>query len=700
MLAPGILIRRRIIALLLAFSLAGMVLEGRLLWLQVGRGDWLAKRGAASRLHRIPLQPPRGDIVDRYGRLLVGSYNVESIYAQPALVTDAKQAANLLAQVLELPQDKLLARLTKRSSFEWLARKVDPAKAAKVRTLALPGIGLVPEVQRDYPGGSLAAHALGISGVDAQGLEGLELVYDQYLRGEGGAILLEHDARGKFLADGGKRYNPPVPGLTLVTTLDRDIQHIVEKDAERTIQETRAASVAILVMDVKDGGILGMTMRPTFEPAAFGAAPPQVRRLWVATDGLEPGSIFKPVTAAAALNDGLVTPETTFPDPGCIMVKGWGRPICNYDHRGLGEATVAKIMERSSNVGFLQIGQRVGIERFYKYLERFGMTTPTGIDLPGEASGQRPDPKKATIVDLSVMAFGQTLTVTPLQMVNAIATIANNGARLRPHLLGELRSPTGELVKRYDPQVVTQAVTPETAKTLQTLMERVVAEGTGRNAGFNAKQLGYLVAGKTGTAEMIENGVRAQGKYIASFVGFGPVPDPRIAVLVMIREPQGVYYGGQIAAPVFGRIVPELFDVLEVQPGKPPVTEQVEAPALVNLPVNRARDVARAAGLELTVMGDGPVITEQTPPPGLKLTKGSSVFARALGPVPGAATVTVPDLRTLDLTGAAGRLADLGLVLQPEGDGVCVRQDPAPGARIKAGSQVHVYFEPPPRPAR
>lgn len=688
MLAPGIRVKRRVLFLLAAFSVFALILGGRLLWLQVGRSAWLAARGEGSRLRRIPLQAPRGDIVDRAGRPLAGSTHLESIYVQPGLVRDRQRTAHLLAQALSLKEEPVAARVGRPSYFEWIAHKVAPEAASRVRALALPGVGLVPEAQRYYPGGSLAAHALGIAGLD-RGLEGLELVYDQYLKGEDGALMLEYDARGLPAAGGGKRYVPPVPGLTLVTTLDADIQHIVEQQVERTITETGAKSVAILVMDVQSGGILGMAMRPTFEPGAYGASPAAQRRLWVVADSLEPGSIFKPVTASAAFDLGLVDENTTFPDPGCITVQGWGRPICNYDHTGLGSASVAKIMERSSNVGFLQIGQRVGIPNFYNYLQRFGLDRPTGIDLPGEASGQRPALKAATLVDLSVMSFGQTITVTPLQMLSSIATIANDGKRMQPHLMQELRSPTGEVVKRYEPKVLGQAIKPETARTVQRLMERVVAQGTGRNAQVQ----NYLVAGKTGTAEKIVGGVRAAGKYTASFVGFGPVPNPRIAVLITIDEPQGVYYGGQIAAPVFGRMVGDIFDVLQVPPSAAP-PEKAVVPSLVNLPLPLAQEAALAAGFELAVEGEGVAVAAQSPPAGVALPRGSRLWVRT-GVPPAGLPVTVPDLRRLDLKTAAQRLAEVGLALEPEGEGLGSAQEPPPGARVAAGSLVRVRFSDP-----
>ncbi len=688
MLAPGIVIKRRILFLLTAFALFASVLSGRLVWLQVGRSEWLAGRGEGARLRRIPLQAPRGDIVDRGGRLLAGSTHLESVYVQPALVQDRQRTAHLLAQALAISEERVRARVGRPSYFEWIARKVSPEAAARVRTLALPGVGLVPEAQRYYPGGSLAAHALGIAGLD-KGLEGLELVYDQYLKGGDGALMLEYDARGLPAAGGGKHFLPPEPGLTLVTTLDADIQHIVEQQVERTIQETKARSVAILVMETRTGGILGMAMRPTFEPGDYAAGPAAQRRLWVVADSLEPGSIFKPVTASAALDLGLVDENTVFPDPGCITVQGWGRPICNYDRTGLGSATVAQIMERSSNVGFLQIGQRVGIPNFYEYLHRFGLDRPTGIDLPGEASGQRPPQKAATLVDLSVMAFGQTITITPLQMLSAIATIGNDGKRMRPHLMQELRSPSGAVVRRWEPQVLAQVMKPETARTVQRLMEQVVARGTGRNAQVQ----NYLVAGKTGTAEKIEGGVRAAGKYTASFVGIGPVPDPRIAVLITIDEPQGVYYGGQIAAPVFGRMAGDIFDVLQVPPAAP-VLELATVPALVNLPLAMAREAAIAAGVELFVEGDGLAVAAQAPPAGTALPRGSRVWVRA-GTPPAGLPVTVPDLRRLDLPAAAHLLAQVGLALEPEGEGTCVAQEPPPGVQVAAGSPVRVRFSAP-----
>lgn len=711
MLGTGLTVRRRVSALLLAVGLILSLLAGRLGFIQFVRGSELMAKGMRVRLRPIPLQAPRGDILDRKGKLLAGNVTCESVYVIPfeARGEEKQQRiARALAPVLEMTEDRLLQIVQRRSYFEWIKRKVTPAQAQAVKQLNLPGVSLVPEYCRYYPEGSLAAHALGITGIDHQGIEGLEVYYDKVLRGTPGSINLEFDARGYAIVDGVKRHQPAVPGQTLVTTIDLDIQHLVEQALDRIMVENKpGAGAAIIVMDVQDGGILAMGQRPAFEPGNYRGYDMKIRRPWILANAYYPGSIFKPVTAAAALQEKKVTPTDTFINAGCINVMD--RTICNYNSRPIqtatGNATIGDIIEHSSNVGFVQLGLRVGIDTFYQYLEKFGYTGKTGIDMPGEGVSLYPKKSKATQLDLAIMSFGQTLTATPLQMITALGAIANDGKLMRPHFMKELRDGSGSTTQVYQPQVRSQVVDPEVARLLQEYMARVVSDGTGRNAAVP----GYAVAGKTGTAEKVQGGSGPK-RYISSFVGFAPVPNPRFAMLVTIDEPTGVYYGGQIAAPVFGQLGPEILEVLGVAPStvigegtqKIPAIRQAQVPSLLNLPVNQAEALAARAGFKVVYEGSGGTVLGQVPPAGSTLPEGARIGLFVGGPgtasQPGVQTpdtVHVPNLLGLDREAAARLLSDLGLFLEASGEGMVTKQEPAAGTAVKPGSRVKLWLEKP-----
>lgn len=703
-MSTGIHSRRRTIALLGVFLLVFLTLIGRMGYLQIGRGDYLAEQGFRYRMRRTPIQPDRGSITDRNGHPLLTNLVCESIYAQPIVLKNKPTAAQALAPILNMEAAELERRMSRPSYFEWLKRKVKPDVADQVRKLNIAGIGLAPEKCRYYPEGDTAVHALGISNLDHHGIEGLELIYDKYLMGKPGAIQCEYTARGLPMDGGECRVMPGEPGLNLRTTLDIGLQRIVEMATEQAQLETHAKRVAIMAMDVETGEILALSQWPRYDPLLGGNSDPALRRIFTVADTVPPGSIFKPITASAALQTGVVNAQTGIHDSGCIHVQGW--PICNWDHKALGGVTIREVMAKSSNVGFATLGMWLGKNRFYDYHTKFGLNKPTGIDLPGEAVGQWIPKKLAQDIDLATQAYGQTLTVSPIQMLTAIAAIANDGKRMWPHLAKELTDQHGNVVQRFEPRVVEQVTSPEVARFVQELMVGVVDTGTGKNA----RVPGYKVGGKTGTATKVINGKVARGVYMANFVGFAPYPDPKVAVLISVDEPQGAYYGGQIAAPIFGEVMEDILTYLhaplstepppkpgpgELPPPKP--REKTVVPSIINLSRAEAERVARTAGFELLIDGDGAFITEQFPAPGSTAYKGGQMAANTLLPEPGTELVHVPDLRGKTAKEAAQLLAQRGLLLQTEGQGIVARQEPAAGARIRQGTPVKLILQPLPK---
>jgi stage V sporulation protein D (sporulation-specific penicillin-binding protein) len=638
--------------LFFAYFLFFVVLAGRLGWLQVVKGEELRSRALEVRMSDIPVQARRGLILDRRGRELALSVEVNSVYALPPEIRDAEKTARELARVLGLSPGTVLGRLRQRTFYVWIKRRISEEEAAAVKELKLPGIGLTREAQRFYPQGQLAAHLLGIVGIDNVGLEGLELIYDRDLRGQPGRVVIEVDALGREIPQSQRQFEPPVPGNNLVLTIDQVLQYICERELERAMARTEAKAGLVVMMDPTNGEILALTSRPTFDPGRYQDFPDSYRRNPAVADTMPPGSTFKPITAAAALETGVVTPTSGFFCPGSITVPG--HTFFCWLEGGHGAINFEQAVAQSCNVAFIQMGLRTGVDAFYRYLDEFGFTSPTGTDAgTGETQGLILPKEHCKPVDLAAMSFGQTLTVTPLQLCRAIAAIANGGVITTPHVMKEIRTPAGELVRTYEDRGVRRVISQETARELVRAMGLVIEEGTGRSA----QVAGYRLAGKTGTAQKVEEGRIASGKYISSFIGFGPLPEPRVLVLVVLDEPKGEYYGSQVAAPVFAAIVADAFRYLEIPPQAPP------APAAAT-PATRTTAEAAAA-----------VATRKGPPPG---------------------AVAVPDVRGMSMRAAASCLERAGLRLVARGTGRAVKQEPTPGAALPPGGVVRVEFAPPP----
>jgi len=679
-----------------------LALGVRLFWLQVWHGGGLYSEALEVRTRVVPVQARRGEITDAQGHVLAVSVGADSVYATPAQVTDRGSEAGALAAVLHLDPATLLKRLSQRTMFVWIARKVGDPESAAVRRLALPGIHIVQESRRIYPKGMFAGQVLGFVGIDNQGQSGVELSYDRALRGKNGELVIETDARNHEIPGGVSRYVPPVQGDTLQLTLSSPLQSIVQRDLDAGVAAAHAQAGYALMMDPSTGDILAWAAWPTFDPNFARQADPSLWTNPLITLVFSPGSVFKPVTAAAALQEGVVTPDTPFNDSGVLSVSGVN--IHNFNRRGLGPTTFAVGFQKSANTIFGRVGILLGVQRFYSYLRAFGFTGRTGVDLPGEA--RRPNllrPENlATPLDVAEEAFGQTLAVTPLSMLTAISTIANGGELMWPHIGMDLQAPDGTIVQRIEPRVVRRVLSPQVAYTVQSLMASVVEQGSGKNAAISC----YSIAGKTGTTQKYVGGRVGEGMYIGSFLGFAPAHGARVALYVMIDEPQGLYYGGQVAAPVFRAIMVDTLRYLGIQPAcppgqKPPVVgavpaETVTMPDVVGMVAGDAERVAAEAGLFLDVQGSGTGqgatggrVLRQVPPPGTAVAKWSTVLGYT---TPALAlpeqTVTVPDLQNMTLEAAASALGVEGLQLQADGTGHVVAQTPAPGASMHPGDVV------------
>lgn len=689
-----LVIRRRIVVLFFFFALGVLLLGGRLFFLQVLQGEVYQQQALEQRLRELYIQPSRGTIYDREGRKLAFDISVDSVVANPVQVTEKEQTARQLAEILNLEQEEVLAKLSSEVSFVWIRRKIEADLAQRIRELNLPGIYLVEETKRYYPEGAVAANVIGFAGIDNQGLEGIEVTYDNFLRGSRGRVLGEATGIGTDIPDGFKKYIPSQDGHNLFLTIDKVIQYIVERQLDRIMLEYQPKAAVIIVTNPRTGEVLAMGVRPTYDPNDPLANPDNWRNLAIWYN-YEPGSTFKIVTAAAALEEGVVSARDSFFCGGAITVAG-SSIGCVSAH---GDQSLAEVIKNSCNVGFVTIGQRLGRDAFYRYIEGFGFGKPTGIPLPGEEGGILLPRNRVGPVELANNAFGHGIAVTPIQMISMVGAIANDGILLQPQIVREIYDHEGNLVQGFTPRAVGQVVSRQTARELAGYLQEVIADGTGRGAAVE----GYNLAGKTGTAQKIIDGRYASDKHVASFVGFGPVEDPQLAVLVVVDEPKGAYYGGLVAAPAFSAIMAECLPYLGIPPAEKPAEEEeirLTVPNVVNLPLEEAEAVLEEAGLPYRREGEGTLVVEQIPRAGATVPGGAEVIlylwnGEELPSVQETGEVLVPNLQGKTIREVAETLSDLGLLLKPEGTGLAVAQSPEPLTLVPLGTMVEVKFAPP-----
>ncbi len=546
---------RRIRLLLAGFVLLFAIAVGRATWVQGAQHGRLSKMAVTQHRETIQVPAGRGTIYDRTGEPLAIGEQATTVFADPRNVLDAQRAAIVSGEALGLDANALYPILKDRSKgFVYLARKADPTKAAALRKRDVPGLGFYPEELRTYPQGSVAAHVLGFAGTDNHGLDGLERSLDKSLTGTPGFETIAKDPFGRAINVVNSR--PERPGRNVTLTIDHQVQASAEQILARTVTKFGAKGAAAIVMDPRTGAILAMANYPTFDANQFGKATPDARRNRAVTDAYEPGSTFKIVTIAGALEDNVVSPTSTFTLAPTIQVAD--RVIHEAHARGTEVLSVQQILAQSSNVGTITIAEKLGSGELASWIDRFGFGHPTGVDYPGESQGLVLPLDKWSGSTIGTVPIGQGIAVTPLQMVSAYATIGNGGMRVTPHLIEKIGT---RRVKRSSGRRV---VSRHTADRMMSMFRDVVLEGTGTQAAIP----GYTVAGKTGTAQKAENG-RYVAKYVASFVGIVPAKHPRFAILVMVDEPHGTIFGGDVAAPAFRDIARFALQYMEVPPDAP-----------------------------------------------------------------------------------------------------------------------------------
>lgn len=560
----GVPSRARRYVLLLVMLCGFAVVLFRLVSLQVLQAAELTAKADRQHQKTVSLEGARGTVVDRHGKVLAMNMEVPSVFGIPTALESPAKTARSLSPVLHVRADALEKKLRQDRSFVWLARKLDPEQGRRLEHMPMEGIGLVMEGRRFYPKGPLLAHVLGFAGMDGEGLEGIERRYESQLHGEKRVVILQRDAMGRTVFPKGQAEQVPAAGHSLVITVDEVIQYIAEKEVEEAVTKAHAKSGTVIVLDPQTGAVLALAISPRFDPNAVASLTADRWRNRALTDTYEPGSTMKALVAAAALEENVMKPSTMlYGENGRMTIAN----TVIHDHEKLGWMTFAQVIQKSSNIGAAKTGMALGDQRLYRYLQAFGFGQKTEIDLPGEVGGMVKHPREWGRRSLASISMGQEIGVTPIQMVSAVAALANGGVLMKPYVVSEVRDAQGKALRQILPQVKRRVVSPETARTVTSILEGVVTDGTGAKAAIP----GFRVAGKTGTAQKIDprTGAYSSTLFVGSFVGFVPADNPRLAMIVVIDEPQGESWGGTVAAPVFRRVGEQVLNYLGVSSDEP-----------------------------------------------------------------------------------------------------------------------------------
>lgn len=627
----NVTVRKRLVITLLVGLLIFGVIDTRLGYVQFFSGDWLTARAKNLWSRDITFEPERGKIVDRNGVAIASNQSAPTIYVIPRQIEDPANTAEKLASVLNGSKEKIYEQITKKSSKERLkaGRKITPETANKVRKLNLKGVYIAEDSKRYYPFGSYLSQVLGFTGIDNQGLTGLELTYDDELKGKVGSVQFYSDAKGKRMPNMSDDYVPPENGLNLKLTVDTKIQTIIERELNNAEKKYNPDGIIAIAMDPNTGEILGMSSRPTFNPAEYKNVPQEVYNrnlpIW---STYEPGSTFKIITLAAALQEGKVNLEKdSFFDSGSVKVGG--ATLHCWKRGGHGSESFLEVVQNSCNPGFVELGERLGKNTLFKYIRDFGFGQKTGVDLSGESSGILFNLNKVGPVELATTAFGQGVSVTPIQQVAAVSAAINGGTLYQPYIAKELDDPTtGKVVMKKTPVAKRKVISEKTSKEIRHALETVVAQGTGKNAYVDS----YRIGGKTGTAQKAKNGRYLENNYVLSFVGFAPADDPQLVVYFAIDNPKNtLQFGGQTAAPIAGNIIGDSLRAMGVKPRKNQIEKEttypqiplVEVPNLVG--TSKKDFLGIDVNLKLDISGKGDTVLRQDPAPGKKVEIGSTI---------------------------------------------------------------------------
>lgn len=728
---PTVLMKRRINILLVFVIMLGFILmTGRLFFLQVAGGDDYREKATAQQLRDSTIAAKRGTIYDCNMNILAQSATVWTAYLSPVYINDDEEAnliADKLSEILDVDRETVYKKTQKNTYYEYIKRKIEKDKADEIRTFCseneISAIGLDEDTKRYYPHNNLASTVIGFTGTDNQGLTGIEAYYDSYLKGTDGRVVSAKNAWGTDMPFEYEKRIEAIDGNSLVLTIDQNIQYYVDKHLETAVKEQKVNNrAAAIVMDVKTGEILAMSTKGDFDlnspftiydstlaekldalsgdekTAELAKLQNQQWRNKVISDPYEPGSVFKIITAAAALEEGVVKENEGFVCTGSYRVGD--RNIHCWKTSGHGRESFSDGIMNSCNPVFMTVGSRLGGDLFYKYLEAFGLTEKTGIDLPGEATSITHS--KTTLknaVNLASSSMGQSFKITPIQIITAVSAAVNGGNLVTPHLVKQILDADGSVIENIGPQIKRQVISEETSKKLSLMLERVVAEGTGKNAYI----MGYRIGGKTGTSEKLDK-VYLEGEkedYIMSFLGFAPADDPQVACIVIIDEPRaGEVYGSAVAAPVCGSILGDVLPYLGIEPqytSEELAKVNVTVPNIVGKTAHMGEAALQKYGLHGTIVGSGDRVIKQVPAAGQSVPRGGSVIIYTEENAV-QKNVTVPNLIGLTAQEVNTRLAALGLNAKITGGGLdqsgCLssKQSIAAGEKVPIGTVVEITF--------
>jgi len=594
---------------------------------QLIQGAWLSRQAHDQWFRDLPLQAPRGQIVDATGHVLADSQTIYSVYVRPSAVRDAGAVSAVLSNALGLDFSYVNQRVTSRVSEVTIKRGVSREHMLTIRQSNLLGIYFAQDVTRRYRYGDFATQVFGFTNIDGDGQAGLEAYFNRYLRGLDGQALTGADIRGREYEGSTTYFIPPVPGASLHLHLDHNIQSFAEQAVERAIADHNAKGARAVVMDVNTGAIRALANRPSFNlneiPRDDVALLMELSRNPIITDVYEPGSTFKIFTLAAALDLGVVTTACRFGCPGFRVIDG--ERIRCWRTKGHGTVDLVQGLNVSCNAVFMDLALRIGVDNFYDYIRRFGFGQKTGVDFYSESAGIIMPQKMVRTVDIARIGFGHAIAVTPLQLMAATAALVNGGNWVQPQFASHITDERGRVVERFQP-VTRRVLSPQTSEQVRAMMEAVVRDGSGKNASV----VGYTMGGKTGTSQKYQDGIIAQGKYVSSFIAFAPATNPRYMVLIIVDEPGNyMYYGSIVAAPYARDIFDRIFRYRQIPPDIDITNEFTQMPEVTGLTLEQAIGAIARARLQVKIYGDGGSVTKQLPPAGTRLIKGSVVLIRA-----------------------------------------------------------------------
>lgn len=692
--------KARMLMILGLAAIVALAIVGKLFYVQVLASEKYSDESLNNRLQNVEITPNRGIIYDRNNEALAISVEKMSVYITPSVIRDSEsrdEIVNDIVKCLHMTKSEINKIIDDSSSdFAWLKRQCEKEDAEKLQEKDYLGIGFTTEYSREYPNNEEACHVLGFCGLDNQGLAGIELQFEDVLAGTPGKLVVEYDKLGNAIPQSIQESIPASQGQNVHLTIDSTIQYYVESALATAQEEYDASAMTSIVMDVNTGEIIAMANIPSFDPNTYGDYEPETWTNLGISKLYEPGSTFKSVSTSMYLEEDIVEPDTQLYCPGYVMIgenrfQDWDYPA------GDGMQTMKHALEQSCNVAQAENVSKLGYERFYDYLDGFGMTERTGVDLPSESSPLLIDEEDAVDIDLAASAIGQGNAYTALQVITAFSAVVNGGNLMKPQIVSEITDSEGNVVEETEPEVVRQVISEETSAEMRDMLEGVVEEGLGSPAAVE----GYRVGGKTGTAEIASGGTYQKDNYILSFMGFAPVNDPKYACIVIVDSPAA---GGnsEIASTIFSEIMGNILNYSQIPQTEAPsdenenMTEAEEGETVtvpeLDLPMSteEARQVMIDAGLQVSDVTSGDTLTSYLPAAGTKVAAGSTIEFYSV--TSGSDTVSLPSFEGKTIKEVDIILNGLGLKSKLSGSGLAYRQEPAAGTSVAAGSEIEVWF--------